>query len=250
MVSTVKGNKMELNDNNTITLPVLPLRGMVVFPRSIIHFDVGRKQSISAINRAMKSDQLIFLAAQKDPTQNEPQPFDLYPIGVVAKVAQVLKQPDDVTRVVLEGKYRARLSSHVFDAKIMMAQVFPLACPLLVPLVENGRFSKDDIVVTTILKEYIDQLTVHDVDTIVLGCTHYPLLMDAIKSIVPEINVISSSDAAAEALYDSLRRHGLLNEGKGGKHRYYVSDDAESFSRNASIFLDEDLDGEVDQVRI
>ena len=130
------------------------------------------------------------------------------------------------------------------------AQVFPLACPLLVPLVENGRFSKDDIVVTTILKEYIDQLTVHDVDTIVLGCTHYPLLMDAIKSIVPEINVISSSDAAAEALYDSLRRHGLLNEGKGGKHRYYVSDDAESFSRNASIFLDEDLDGEVDQVRI
>ena len=57
---------MELNDNNTITLPVLPLRGMVVFPRSIIHFDVGRKQSISAINRAMKSDQLIFLAAQKD----------------------------------------------------------------------------------------------------------------------------------------------------------------------------------------
>ena len=118
---------MELNDNNTITLPVLPLRGMVVFPRSIIHFDVGRKQSISAINRAMKSDQLIFLAAQKDPTQNEPQPFDLYPIGVVAKVAQVLKQPDDVTRVVLEGKYRARLSSPVFDAKIMMAQVFPLA---------------------------------------------------------------------------------------------------------------------------
>ena len=118
---------MEINDNNTLTLPVLPLRGMVVFPKSVIHFDVGRKQSIAAVNRAMKSDQLIFLAAQKDPAQNEPQPFDLYPIGVVAKVAQVLKQPDDVTRVVLEGKYRARLSSPVFDARIMMAQVLPLA---------------------------------------------------------------------------------------------------------------------------
>ena len=118
---------MEINDNNTLTLPVLPLRGMVVFPKSVIHFDVGRKQSIAAVNRAMKSDQRIFLAAQKDPAQNEPQPFDLYPIGVVAKVAQVLKQPDDVTRVVLEGKYRARLSSPVFDARIMMAQVLPLA---------------------------------------------------------------------------------------------------------------------------
>lgn len=118
---------MEINDNNTLTLPVLPLRGMVVFPKSVIHFDVGRKQSIAAVNRAMKSDQLIFLAAQKDPAQNEPQPFDLYPIGVVAKVAQVLKQPDDVTRVVLEGKYRARLSAPVFDARIMMAQVLPLA---------------------------------------------------------------------------------------------------------------------------
>ena len=118
---------MEINDNNTLTLPVLPLRGMVVFPKSVIHFDVGRKQSIAAVNRAMKSDQRILLAAQKDPAQNEPQPFDLYPIGVVAKVAQVLKQPDDVTRVVLEGKYRARLSSPVFDARIMMAQVLPLA---------------------------------------------------------------------------------------------------------------------------
>ena len=118
---------MDINEMNTLTLPVLPLRGMVVFPKSVIHFDVGRKQSITAINRAMKDDQLIFLTAQKDPVVNDPKHIDLYSIGVVAKIIQVLKQPDDVTRVVLEGKYRAKLVSPVFDSKLMVAELMPLS---------------------------------------------------------------------------------------------------------------------------
>ena len=118
---------MDINEMNTLTLPVLPLRGMVVFPKSVIHFDVGRKQSITAINRAMKEDQLIFLAAQKDPVVNDPKLIDLYGIGVVAKIVQVLKQPDDVTRVVLEGKYRAKAVSPVFDNKLMLAELVPLS---------------------------------------------------------------------------------------------------------------------------
>ena len=117
---------MGINKIQTITLPVLPLRGMVVFPKAVIHFDVGRKQSISAIRKAMKEEQLIFLATQKDPVVNEPKLIDLYTIGVVAKIVQVLKQPDDVTRVVLEGKYRARIASPVFDEKLMMAELFPI----------------------------------------------------------------------------------------------------------------------------
>ena len=82
---------MDINEIKTLTLPVLPLRGMVVFPKSVIHFDVGRKQSITAINRAMKDDQLIFLTAQKDPVVNDPKHIDLYSIGVVAKIIQVLQ---------------------------------------------------------------------------------------------------------------------------------------------------------------
>lgn len=117
---------MENNNYTKLTLPVLPLRGMVVFPKSIIHFDVGRKNSITAINKAMKENQLIFLAAQKDPVINDPKLIDLYSIGVVAKVVQVLKQPDDITRVVLEGKYRARVEAPVFDNKIMIAELTPL----------------------------------------------------------------------------------------------------------------------------
>lgn len=112
---------------DTITLPVLPLRGMVVFPKAVIHFDVGRKHSISAIKRAMNGDQLIFLTAQKDPTVNEPGMTDLFSVGVVAKIVQVLKQPDDVTRVVLEGKFRARVVAPVFDRLLLLAEVAPVA---------------------------------------------------------------------------------------------------------------------------
>lgn len=118
---------MEEKVINTMTLPVLPLRGMVVFPKTVIHFDVGRKHSVSAIKRAMNEDQLIFLTTQKDPVVNEPKLADLFSVGVVAKIVQVLKQPDDVTRVVLEGKYRASAVAPVFDRQLMLAEIAPVA---------------------------------------------------------------------------------------------------------------------------
>ncbi|MEE0956872.1 MAG: endopeptidase La [Ruminococcus sp.] len=118
---------MDNNNENTLIVPVLPLRGLVVFPKSLIHFDVGRQKSITAINKAMKQDQLIFLAAQKDASSNEPKLIDLYKTGVIAKVVQVLRQPDNSTRIVIEGKYRARIVSPVYDEKCLMAEVEPMA---------------------------------------------------------------------------------------------------------------------------
>lgn len=121
------------------------------------------------------------------------------------------------------------------------AQVFQKACPLLVPLVENGRYRKDDPVVQIVLKEYLDELTANGIDTLVLGCTHYPLLSEAVQSIVPELTVISSSEAAADALKRGMKELGLCEtEGDGIQH-YYVSDDAEHFEENARVFLGEDM---------
>ena len=114
---------MSLDITGNVTVPVLPLRGLVVFPKTLIHFDVGRKKSIVAINRAMKNNQLIFLSAQKDAAQNEPTVLDLYLTGVIAKVVQVLKQPENVTRIVIEGQYRASLISPVYDDSCLMAEV-------------------------------------------------------------------------------------------------------------------------------
>ena len=107
-------------------IPVLPLRGLVVFPKMMLHFDVGRKKSIDAINTAMNDNQLIFLTSQKDASVNDPDFDDVYKIGVVTKIVQVLKQPDDITRVVVEGQYRARIVEGVDCEGHMQAVVTPV----------------------------------------------------------------------------------------------------------------------------
>ena len=98
---------MAADNKDTMIVPVLPLRGLVVFPKALIHFDVGRQKSITAINKAMKRDQMIFLSTQIDATNNDPKLIDVYTTGVIAKIVQVLKQPENVTRIVIEGKFRA-----------------------------------------------------------------------------------------------------------------------------------------------
>ena len=117
---------MDFENSNTLTVPVLPLRGLVVFPKSLIHFDVGRQKSITAIKKAMETNQLIFLSAQIDASNNEPKLIDLYKTGVIAKVIQVQKLPENTTRIVIEGKYRARIAAPVFERSCIMAEVEPL----------------------------------------------------------------------------------------------------------------------------
>lgn len=110
--------------NNIYNIPVLPLRGLVVFPKTMLHFDVGRQMSQSAINSAMKRNQLIFLVAQKDPSVKEPGENDLFSIGVVARIVQVLKQPDDTTRVIVEGLKRAYINQFIENKKCIFAEVY------------------------------------------------------------------------------------------------------------------------------
>ena len=87
---------------------MLLLRGLVVFPKVMIHFDVARDKSTKALTAAAKGNKLIFLTAQSDYSE-ETEPDKIYKVGVVAEVKQVLKTPGGVTRVMAEGLYRARL---------------------------------------------------------------------------------------------------------------------------------------------
>lgn len=105
----MENNEIISEELNTIEMPVLALRGMVVFPNMLLHFDVGRKMSALAIEKAMKTDQHIFVVAQKDIDIDKPTYDDLYEIGVIAEVKQILRQPENVIRVIVEGKQRARL---------------------------------------------------------------------------------------------------------------------------------------------
>ena len=106
-----------------ITLPVLPLRGIMVFPYMVMHFDVGRPKSVAALERAMMEDQRIFLIAQKDAEVEDPQGSDLYKVGTVAHIKQVLNLPGDSIRVLVEGLHRAVLGNVLETEPFMVAEV-------------------------------------------------------------------------------------------------------------------------------
>lgn len=116
---------MAQNYEKTFNIPVLPLRGVVVFPKMMLNFDVSRKRSKRALDIAMKGDQLIFLTAQIDPSMNEPTFDDVYKVGVVCKIAQILKEGEKSTRVVVEGLYRAVILSSADHDACMYAAVAP-----------------------------------------------------------------------------------------------------------------------------
>jgi len=103
------------NRQQIIRIPLLPLRGIVVFPHMILHFDVGRAKSIKALEEAMMKDQKIFLAAQKDPTQETPDNKDIYTVGTISKIKQLLRLPGENIRVLVEGLERAKIVDFVSD---------------------------------------------------------------------------------------------------------------------------------------
>src|SRR5687767_7781469 len=107
----------------TRTLPVLPLRDIVVFPHRIVPLFVGREKSVAALEAAMASDKQLFLVAQLDPSEDEPDRDALYDLGVVATAMQLLKLPDGTVRVLVEGVQRARLVNLVDGAGHQAAEV-------------------------------------------------------------------------------------------------------------------------------
>ncbi len=95
----------------SISYPLLPLRDIVVFPQMVVPLFVGRDKSVAALERAMAGDKDIFLVAQLDPAEDDPDADDLYDLGVIASVLQLLKLPDGTVRVLVEGRQRARLDT-------------------------------------------------------------------------------------------------------------------------------------------
>jgi len=107
----------------TETLPVLPLRDIVVFPHMIVPLFVGREKSVAALESAMAADKSIFLVAQLDPAEDDPDRDALYDVGVIATVLQLLKLPDGTVRVLVEGKQRAQLETLNGDDTHLTADV-------------------------------------------------------------------------------------------------------------------------------
>lgn len=117
---------MNVQEGMTSIMPVLPLRGLVIFPGMLIHFDVAREKSVNALYSAMGSDQHIFVVAQKDPAIDAPLKDDVFETGVVAKIVQLVKQPENMVRVVIEGRYRAEIKEYNADGEFISAIVEPV----------------------------------------------------------------------------------------------------------------------------
>ena len=113
-------------DVSSRLLPLLPLRDIVIFPHMVAPLFVGRKHSIGALEKASAGDKLIFLVSQLDPKNDEPGEDDLYQIGTVGKVVQLLKLPDGTVKVLVEGIRRGRIESFVADDELLQAVVEPL----------------------------------------------------------------------------------------------------------------------------
>ncbi len=128
-------------------------------------------------------------------------------------------------------------------------EVWQVACPLFVQLVESGWISRDDEVTIATAKRYLQPLIEAGVDTVILGCTHFPAIKDIIGDIIGDgVTLINSGEQAALAAADYLKENALL--GEGGRRRYFVSDRAESFASIAGILLGSDIPLDVETVNL
>ena len=148
-------------------------------------------------------------------------------VGLIATAASVRS-----------GAYEAALRR--LDPEVT---VFSRACPLFVPLAEAGRIRRGDVVIETVAREYLTPLKNAGVDTLILGCTHYPLLTDVIGDVMgPGVELVSAGEESAFELKRMLKARELrADERRRGETEFYVSDRVEDFERTASLFLQEDL---------
>ncbi len=121
-------------------------------------------------------------------------------------------------------------------------EVISKACPLFVPLVENGRYQPGDVVVETVAREYLEPLRSADIDVLILGCTHYPLLADVIAEIMgPGVELIDTGAEAAWELKRALKARDLLAGDRQGQAQFFASDRPDDFGTLASRFLRQDM---------
>ncbi|QGU00061.1 ATP-dependent protease La [Candidatus Syntrophocurvum alkaliphilum] len=111
------------NEKTYRQIPMLPLRGVIVFPYTVIHLDVGRKKSINAIEEAMLDKKEIFLATQKEAQTDDPSIEDIYQVGTVAEIKQVLKMPGGTMRVLVEGLHRSILKEYISNDQFIEVEI-------------------------------------------------------------------------------------------------------------------------------
>ena len=175
-------------------------------------------------------------------------------MGVVESAARAAVLDTKTGRIGVIGT-PATVASGSYPAAIRRlmpgAAITATACPLFVPLVENGYFGVQNPVTRLVAQDYLKDVKSAGVDTLILGCTHYPLIAPVLADLMgPGVTLVDVGRAAAQSARHMLERTGLLRAPRQGKVEYYVSDSTEQFDRLAHIFLGEYAGGSVQRIDI
>lgn len=180
--------------------------------------------------------------------------FDIPIVGVIDAAVYAAVRATKNKKIGVIGT-SGTIKSREYEKQIMeydsKMQVFSKACPMFVPLVENGYF--DSPVTKLIVEEYLESIRAKGVDTLILGCTHYPLLEKVIREYMGDgVELINSGAEVAKYLKKKLTNEDMLHEGgiDGAQYRYYVSDDISGFEELGGIFLEREINGQVDKIDI
>ncbi len=173
-------------------------------------------------------------------------------LGPAAQAACAANRKGDIAVIGTTATVRSGAYGKAIRAVNPTARVIGKACPLFVPLVENGYIGRDNLVTQLVAKEYLNALKNEDIDTVILGCTHYPLLYDVIGDVLGgDITLIDAGKETARYAAATLKSMGLVSESTGtGSAVFYVGDQPDDFAEIAARFLGADIRENVNVVDI
>lgn len=173
-------------------------------------------------------------------------------VGAAARAAAAATHTGRIGVIGTPATVRSGSYAGVLEELVPGVEITAQACPLFVPLVENGYVEPDNEVTTLVAHQYLDRVKAANVDTLIMGCTHYPLLAPIIAKVMgPGVTLIDPGKETALAVQDALEALELTSSRtEGGKSEFYVSDTVESFQSAAQLFLGQYAGGPVEQVPI
>ncbi len=245
-------------------MKVLPAEDIIYFgdtgrvPYGNKSVDTIKKYAQQDVNFLLKNNVKAIIAACGTVSSVASDLYTAVPVpytGVLRPTAKAALKATKNGKIGVIGT-TATINSHSYKNHISLlskdAEIFEADCPLFVPLVENGFTDPDDIIVKSVVERYVTPLLKKQVDTLILGCTHYPILKSAIaKAMGTSVTLIDSGRATANYTAELLREKNLLrDETKHGSCKFFVSDTPENFENLAGIFLGKNIENQVTQIQI
>ena len=177
--------------------------------------------------------------------KRQAESFGLPVVGVLNSAVDVAASKTKNSKIGIIAT-AASIKAGAFKSEILKkksnAEVFDVACPLFVPLVESGKTDPENAEVKEAVEKYISPLKEKQIDTLILGCTHYPMLSEAIERCIGEIEFVDVGEEAAKKVAQIVLQNGIAAHREKGKCSFFVTGDEEAFKKGAASFLNYDID--------